>query len=232
MNKLAIVFLLSIASSFCSKGQSLQAGVEAGASVAFSKIVFDNSRHNGISEVSSKRISLRFGIPIQYSLGESLQLSSGIYYAAKGVNTYPPKGFQAKYISYSSIELPVILSYKSGSADRTRFFIGLGPYFGYGISGKVKYYNQSFQQKNDKASFGNNTETNDLKPFEMGAQFQSGIELVNGLSGKITIQSQLNNLANTPSTDPNLHSISQIKTPLFISLTLVYLLKFNNRNSY
>jgi hypothetical protein len=94
------------------------------------------------------------------------------------------EGFSAN-INY--LELPLNLVYKPmlGSG---KLIAGFGPYFGYAISGKYKYNDNS-----EDIKFGNNAE-DDLKPLDIGANLLFGYEFMSKISIQMNAQLGLVNL--------------------------------------
>ncbi len=216
--KILIVCLVTCI-PFFSTAQSLQIGVEAGASYSSEKISFINSY---VNKITKQRINARFGIPVNFSFGNSMKFNSGLFYKTKGINDYPTQNSQTKIISFSSIEIPLILTTTKSSLKKDHFYAGFGPYISLGVNGQKKSLDQN-SQKSEKVLFGNKPGVYDLRPLEYGIQLQTGIELKNGVFCKLILQKQLNNQA-IKVTNTNTAAMSQIQTLAYLGLTVGYLI--------
>jgi hypothetical protein len=82
-------------------------------------------------------------------------------------------GTSSEDYRYNYIELPIDALYQMPVMDNSTVFAGLGPYFAYGIGGKIKYGDGT---PNDN-SFGSGD--NSAKRFDFGFQFLGGFRYMN-----------------------------------------------------
>ncbi len=94
-------------------------------------------------------------------------------------------------LSNNSIEIPLNFIYKSGGAA-CNFFIGAGPSLSLSVAGKIKYDDgtDDFSQDLD---FGN-SEDDDMRGFDIGANVLAGVECKNGLLVALNYNQGLSNL--------------------------------------
>ncbi len=212
--------------------QQLQIGVETGLSVALTQENFQ--LYNGSSTIKKYRLGGRFGIPVELRLSDKFKLNSGFFYEMKGNVNYPLNAFSTEHqtmtISYSTIGLPVCITYMRSEPDKNNFFIGIGPYVAYGIVGKVRYYDVVGNAVEQKASWGTTPGKSDIKPLDLGVQMQAGIFLKNGLICRFVLQRGLNDMAVSKEVYLNNRnlpqgSFTQIKNQAYASLSVAYFLK-------
>jgi len=157
---------------------------------------------------------LRAGVNIpKYSLSnESTQSNTGFFvtgYLDAPVSPYfsiqpglslqnkGGKWTQASEIKESvmSLDIPVNLVAKLPTGDSGNFFIGAGPYVGFGLSGKRKGELGEGNVKIERdLNFGSN-ENDDLKRTDFGINFLAGYQLTNGFQINAGYGLGLTNLA-------------------------------------
>lgn len=109
------------------------------------------SNWNGGIEDSKAKFGFNAGVTLDYLFTEELQLMTGLELMTKGAkdlelkqtapsggdNIFKYKGSQnAMYI-----QLPLRIGYRMNMSESTRIVLYAGPYFAYGIGGKVKFDN-------------------------------------------------------------------------------------------
>jgi hypothetical protein len=124
----------------------------------------------GISLDPKTIIGFNVGVISEFNLTGNLFLQPELLFTTKG-SKYSFMESETT-ITPSFIEIPVNVVYKFGSGS-TKFFVNAGPYFAYGIGGKIKSGSESI-----KIKFGSG-ESNDMKPFDFGLTFGAGVELNN-----------------------------------------------------
>ncbi|WP_312790607.1 porin family protein [Sphingobacterium sp.] len=157
---------------------------------------------------------LRAGVNIpKYSLSnESTQSNTGFFvtgYLDAPVSPYfsiqpglslqnkGGKWTQASEIKESvmSLDIPVNLVAKLPTGDSGNFFIGAGPYVGFGLSGKRKgELGEGNVRIERDLNFGSN-ENDDLKRTDFGINFLAGYQLTNGFQINAGYGLGLTNLA-------------------------------------
>lgn len=97
--------------------------------------------------------------------------------------------------SVMSLDIPVNLVAKLPTGDSGNFFIGAGPYVGFGLSGKRKgELGEGNVRIERDLNFGSN-ENDDLKRTDFGINFLAGYQLTNGFQINAGYGLGLTNLA-------------------------------------
>ncbi len=91
------------------------------------------------------RTGFHGGVNVDIPLLQSLYLSTGLYYTAKGYSINVDDDGASKNIytaEYKAagnyLELPVLASYRYDFSDNAQLQVNVGPYLAYGIGGKIK----------------------------------------------------------------------------------------------
>jgi len=180
----AIAFLLL--AGFTAQAQGVSFGLRGG---------FDlqniNGKDYGILENS---LVPRFnaGLVLEIPVAPDFFFQPGLLYSTKGAKTDKLFGLENLAINYTLgyIELPLSFLYKPVLGNG-RFFLGFGPYLGYGITGKAKYKLNSISYNEDidfTSEYNGSLQLNKFKPFDFGANVFFGYELAGGLSFQINTQ--------------------------------------------
>jgi hypothetical protein len=227
MNKKGIAFIITLLVALQLHAQSLKIGAEAGLSGSVTLEKFENP-YTGSKNISNQlRYGGRFGLPIACVLSEQFEINSGIYWTMKGIDKYPPVQYSTERIAYSTLELPLCFNYVKKKLHRNTFFIGVGVYFGYGLLGSVRYYDNTLGiYKKRDASWGKDPFTDDIKHFEWGGVLQAGLVMKSGLICRLIIQHQFNDMA----VNPGGYLFTQIKNQAYASLSVAYFLKHKNKH--
>jgi len=172
-------------------------GIRAGAGL----FTLEQKWHGFEAEMSlAPRINAGFFGEFHFSPEFSLQ--SALIFASKGGKEIVPDGAKSSEsisILLYYIELPVNFLYNARLNDGV-FKVGMGPYLGYGLSGKYKTSLKTFDIKfaNTYESGGGLLTT--YKPIDFGLNAVAGYEFGNGLS--VFLNAQLG-LANYYLPDPS-----------------------------
>jgi hypothetical protein len=235
MVKYSILFFTALLLANNTNAQKLQLGLEAGVSTALTTEQF---QFVGSITKNNIRIGGRFGLPAALYLSDKLRLNSGIYWTMKGNTKYYSNSsveHPMMSISYSTLEIPLCITYMNTKPNKNKFFIGIGPYIGYGLYGKLRYYDENGAKVKQAASWGNTPGKNDIKHLDLGVQLQTGIVLKNGLVCRFLLQQGLNDMAaskegyyNSKHLLPG--SFTQIKNQIYTSLSVAYFLKHKNKH--
>jgi hypothetical protein len=127
-------------------------------------------KSSGVSFDPKTYVGFNAGVIAEISLPANLALQPGIFYSAKGSKfTF---GEESGTISPSFIEIPVNVLYKF-DVGGLKIFVNAGPYFAYGIGGKIKSGSES-----QDIEFGS-AEKDDLKPLDIGLNVGAGVEISN-----------------------------------------------------
>lgn len=175
------IVLLTVA-SFLAFGITAGAqGLGVNAGVNF----FNQTKKSNGNKVDDLKMLTGFHIGVDYEIGVApdFYFAPGLQFSTKGTN----EDFADKKAVLNYFEVPLNLVYKPLLGDGN-LIVNFGPYLGYAISGKYK---------NDIADtdieFGSD-DTDDYKPFDMGANIGFGYQLGMGLSFKLNAQLGLINI--------------------------------------
>jgi outer membrane protein with beta-barrel domain len=188
-------------------------GVEAG--VNLSNYYF---KHDLYSWSNDMIVGGRAGGIVDIALSNQLYFQPGLFYAMNGTKaTY--RVVQTKShetININTIELPANILYKTGKPDAGRFFVGLGPYVGYNVSGTIT--NTSSDLSKGTVHIGSNKDNDDIKPLDFGVGATAGYELACGFFVRLRYEIGLFNLT------PNTNAGASIKSTSY-GINVGYLFK-------
>lgn len=146
---------------------------------------FNQTRKSNGNKVDDLKMLTGFHIGVDYEIGVApdFYFAPGLQFSTKGTNV----DFVDTKAVMNYFEVPLNLVYKPLLGDGN-LIVNFGPYLGYAISGKYK---------NDIADtdieFGSD-DTDNYKPFDMGANIGFGYQLGMGLSFKLNAQLGLINI--------------------------------------
>ncbi|WP_316798019.1 porin family protein [Pedobacter frigidisoli] len=129
--------------------------------------------------------SFYFGATVDLPVGKNMLLQPGFTVSGKGTKvsyySYLPNSPSSAKINLTYLELPAnlvrVFPFKGG-----RFFVGLGPYVAYALSGTVKYTfsNTNIATQTKQAiEFGS---TKNFKRFDLGGNALAGYTFGNGIN--------------------------------------------------
>lgn len=142
--------------------QSVTVGIRGGLNFANQSFSI-----NGISLSPSSRTSFNAGISVDIPLVESFYVQSGLYYTSKGCVI--ENGSDKLTTSLNYLEIPVLASYRYNFSSSTQLQFNVGPYFAYGLSGKVK--EEQYGHTSESDVFGDDSSNR----FDAGLQIGAGI---------------------------------------------------------
>jgi hypothetical protein len=122
----------------------------------------------GISLDPKMLVGFNIGAISEFSLKGNLYLQPAILFSTKGSKFSAID--EEMSITPSFIDVPVNAVYKFGSGS-TKLFLDAGPYFAFGIGGKVDYGSESAD-----IVFGSD-ESSDMKAFDYGLNVGGGVEI-------------------------------------------------------
>jgi len=149
----------------------VQFGIRAG--LNFANMSFSNSEY---SVSPSSRTTFHVGVIADIPLMQSLYIQTGLYFQNKGCKNLDEDGDGETY-KPMYLEIPILASYRYDFSDAAQLQINFGPYFAYGIGGKVETL---YDGEDDEEDFFGNYEDDDnagYKHFDMGLQIGAGITL-------------------------------------------------------
>lgn len=99
---------------------------------------------------TSTRMGFHGGVTVDWNIVKSLSVSSGLSYVNKGFKSSFGKG-EAGYL-----QVPLMLSYRIETPTKVSFQFNVGPYFAWGVNGKVRYspYDETFAYDYNQKTFG------------------------------------------------------------------------------
>jgi len=137
-----------------------------------------------IKEYRNKfKSGFQIGIVADYALGEFFSIQPGLLFAQQGFKNVYPEVKTTTNLNY--LQVPVNFQYKH-PLDKIDILIQTGPYLGFGINGKSKYWDENRKRMPDKdfkISFGNDREKDDFKCFDFGIGVGAGLQFGNIQAG-------------------------------------------------
>ncbi len=160
-----ILFLLA------SSAQKTTLGITAGTTISNFK-----SKAGGVSASLDSKVGFAGGLIANISAGQHFIVQSGLQLVQKGTKYTQSEGGSTLKSSTNTnwLEVPLNFLYSANG-----FFIGAGPSFTFGVSGKSKIEFNG-QKTEEKMKFGN-SDNDDIKGFDFGANVTTGYQLKNGL---------------------------------------------------
>lgn len=159
-------------------------GVKGG--VNFPNMRFEpRDQTQGTPDVHS-RFSLHGGVLLDVEFASQLAIQTGALLSGKGSKVVydNPFGSFTNKLRPVYIEVPVNLLFKPWITYGMRLYMGGGPYIGFGIGGKTKFYGSDVPigdlYTNHRLKFGNDSR-DDLKKKDIGGNILAGLEFNNGL---------------------------------------------------
>lgn len=130
-------------------------------------------------------LSFHAGLIVDVPLVQGLALQPGIMLEGKGskVENVGSNWSFTQKVNPLYLEVPVNVLFKPTIGTGTKLYFGLGPYFAWGVGGKISYSGNigNFNGYTDKViKFGNNSDDY-LKSTDMGANVLAGFEFSSGL---------------------------------------------------
>ena len=135
----------------------------------------------------------QIGVVADYKLSEELSIQPGILFAQQGYKSNPNVSTTKSILNLNYLQVPINaqLKFPLGGID---LLIQTGPYFGFGINGKTKYWDENGKRLSDedykelfgespKISFGSNREKDAFKGFDFGMGFGVGLQFSNIQAG-------------------------------------------------
>lgn len=156
---------------FAASAQKSSFGITAGTAISNFK-----SKEGGVSASLNSKVGFTGGLIANVSAGKHFIVQSGLQLVQKGTKFTRSEGGSTIKISTNTnwLEVPINFLYNSNG-----FFIGAGPSFSFGVSGKSKTEFNG-EKAEEKIKFGN-SDNDDIKGFDFGANVMTGYQLNNGL---------------------------------------------------
>ena len=127
---------------------------------------------------ADSRTSFNVGLAVNIPLMQSLYLKTGLYYTDKGAKE--KEGTDEVSIGAGYLEIPVLASYRYDFGSGTQLQVNFGPYFAYGIAGKVKNtYYDDYEEMNYTDKYDTFGDEGLLKRFDAGLHIGTGVTIAN-----------------------------------------------------
>lgn len=189
-----LLFLLTVLTGLnlgaSAQNNQIKFGIKAGA-------VFSNIVSSGSEETADVNTSFYVGGIVDIPVSEIFSIQPGLSFIGKGakekensqitINGNTNSASQGGKLNPFYLEIPVnfIANFQAGKG---KFFVGAGPYYAFGITGKAKSTSTVIVNGNitttteDKdIKFGNNADSN-LKRGDFGINILAGYQLKSGLN--------------------------------------------------
>lgn len=111
------------------------------------------------------------GVSVDFALMESLYINSGLFFQMSGCKL-DEDGYKTT-VSPMYIKLPVMASYRYNFNESLQWQLNFGPYFAFGVGGKVKTEYDGDEYKQD--FFGDDEDQFGGKRFDMGLGVGTGV---------------------------------------------------------
>jgi hypothetical protein len=164
---------LAIAVSFGAFAQRQPMGYGLKAGVAFPNYNFSGSNNSYNTDAATNfNVTAFLDAPI---VSDYIYVQPGVSLQGKGAKLDGTLGTFTQNTMW--LEVPVNFVFKAPTGNVGSFFVGAGPYVGFGLSGKNKFDSNVVGVTSD-VSFGKDK---DLKTTDFGVNFLGGYQLNNGL---------------------------------------------------
>ena len=182
MKKTAFIILVSVLVSSSAQSQ-VTFGVRAGYNLTNVYQNFENKSIKGLLEWKS---GFQLGALVDCALLDDLSVQPGIIFSQQGMKGVADlDGVKTKLtINMNYIQIPVNIQYKNDSGNFIQLYQA-GPYFGYGIFGKMQGengINGKPEKISEKIIFGNAHDA-DVKSYDFGLGVGAGVEIGNFQAG-------------------------------------------------
>ncbi|NPD90971.1 porin family protein [Xylanibacter muris] len=171
--------------------QGITFGIRAGLNMANM-----SASEDGVSASPESRTSFHVGVIADIPLMQSLYIQSGLFFQNKGYKFDDEEKETAKPMY---LEIPILASYRYNFSDAIQLQINAGPYFAYGIGGKVKYEYNGRSTEDDFFGSYDDEDCAGYKRFDCGLQFGAGVTFSNHYYLGFAYQLGLTNIKDLPS---------------------------------
>lgn len=129
------------------------------------KAAMNLSNWRGVDEINTKaKVGYKLGGGLEYGLNKTWAIQPSLFLTSKGAKA-GDSGEEKTTINQVYLELPVNMQVRIPVASNTNVLIAAGPYFAYGIAGKIS-------QETDGVKSSVDTFDNDMLEFK---KFDAGI---------------------------------------------------------
>ena len=184
--------LVTIASFAGANAQKTTFGIQGG--VQSTTIALRLEEDDEKVAVETPGVGFTIGGVADIAVSDHFSVQPNLLFSYKGGKTlFPGQG----KLSAMSIDLPINALYRHNG-----FFIGAGPNFSYGVSGKIK----PFEDDADDLDFYDKEDGEDapIKRFEIGVNGVMGYQFASGFGLSVNYTRGLNNLVNDDDADDDI----------------------------
>lgn len=176
MKQVLRITVVAVLAVFLSNPTFAQIKIGAKAGLNLANMKFTGELGDGVNP--KIKPSFCAGGILEIPLAANAGLRTGLEVSGKGTQTdESDAGITSESsVSLLYLQVPAVLAFEG-----SQFFIGAGPYAGFGISGKSKYKISGGGiniDESETAKFGN-TEEDDIAPLDLGLRFECGLKLNN-----------------------------------------------------
>ena len=200
MKKVFFISLACIAILVNGNAQNTRIGFTAGTAIAnyVAKV-------GGETDKAKSTVGITAGIVVEIPIAKNFSFEPAINFVQKGTKDEQSSGGLTEKVklSINCIELPLNFIFNARGYNGN-FFIGAGPSLAFAISGKWKL-DDGTTTATQSLKFGNG-DNDDLKRFDLGANFITGYNFNKGLQFSVNYNAGLSNLIPGGSTDGKLKS--------------------------
>lgn len=143
------------------------------------------------------RTTFHVGVIADIPLMQSLYIQTGLYLQNKGYKIEEDGDKETAKPMY--LEIPVLASYRYNFTDALQLQVNFGPYFAYGIGGKMKYEWDGGDSDEDFFGDYDDEDSAGYKRFNCGLQIGAGLTLSDHYYLGFAYQFGLTNIYDTPS---------------------------------
>lgn len=182
---MAILFVISSLEKVSAQSK-VRFGLKGG--VNFADMKYEPKDNTNGMPNSNSLTSYHIGLVADMPLTGFLSVQPGVMLNSIGTKAEYKNSTLGDYtmkVNPVYVDIPVNLLFKAGIGDNSKFYIGAGPYLGYGVSGKVTYSADTplgSGQTDHDIKFGNGN-GDDLKSADIGGNILAGFEFNNLLVG-------------------------------------------------
>lgn len=175
MKKVLLTLGVALLTAVGAQAQSLGYGIKAG-------INFPSYSYGSSSELSDTKSTTNFHVTgyLDAPVSSNFYIQPGVSLQGKGAKLVETSALGGSEITQNTMWLDVPVNFVGKfNTGAGSFFVGAGPYVGFGLSGKNKYSTNNGNAATErKFEFGKD---NTLKGVDFGLNFLAGYKLSNGL---------------------------------------------------
>lgn len=130
----------------------------------------------GKARHSDSKVGFTLGAYLEHTYNPHFSFQPSLNFVRKGGKGSIDNSTYDYTFSYLELPLNFLYNLRSGA---NRFFVGAGPWFSAGLSGKLKT-NDGSGEKSTDLQFGNDNAKDDLRTFELGGNVLAGYKMKGG----------------------------------------------------